>query len=148
MIPTHLTDGRLPEGIHAATWAEVVHRFSFTARRRALLARILPALVHLRDAGCSRVWLTGSFVRTKPNPMDVDVVWDVTGVDPDALHEMFMGPSGLPLIKAVFGADLFPSHIVEGASNLPFVEFFQMTRDGRPCGIVLLDLYTLDLDTL
>lgn len=143
MIPAHLTDGRLPEGIHEATWAEVVVRFGFSPRRRALLGRLVLALQHLHDAGCARVWLAGSFVRTKANPMDVDVVWDVTGVDPDALHPMFMGPDGLPILKAMFSADLFPSHIIEAASDLPFVAFFQRTRDGQPCGVVLVNLDTL-----
>lgn len=143
MIPAHLADGRLPAGIHAATWAEVVERFGFSPRRRAILGRVIVALRHLHDAGCAQVWLAGSFVRTKVNPMDVDVVWDVTGVDPEAVHPMFLGPDGLPVVKAMFGADMFPSHLIEAASQQPFVAFFQMMRDGRPCGVVLVDLNTL-----
>jgi hypothetical protein len=32
---------------------------------------------------------------------------------------------------------------VEGETGLPFVEFFQTTRDGRRVGIVEVDLTTL-----
>lgn len=143
MIPTHLTDGRLPEGVHAASWIEVAETLSFSSRRRAMLVALYVALGHLKQAGCKRVWLGGSFVRTKANPMDIDVVWDIDGVDPDLLHPAFLTPDAREWTKAVFASEFFPSHIVEGASNLPMVEFFQRMRDGRPCGVVEVDLDTL-----
>jgi hypothetical protein len=39
------------------------------------------ALNDLRDAGCKRVYLNGSFVTSKDEPGDFDACWDPTGVD-------------------------------------------------------------------
>ncbi len=144
MLPTHTTDGLLPAGIHGAPWTEVETRFGQSARRQRLLAGLRAVLVHLAAAGCQRAWLAGSFVSAKAMPGDVDMVFDVEGVDPNELHPAFHGPAGLPVLKASFGVDCYPSHLIEADSDLPFVDFFQSTRDGRPCGVVEVDLSTLE----
>jgi hypothetical protein len=147
MLAKHDADGFLPEGLHVTTWTEFVERFGGTARRTALLARLRPALLHLAQAGCPAVLVGGSFVTTKARPMDVDLVWSVEGVAIEKLHPMFLGPDGLPAIKALFGADLFPSILMEADSQEAFAEFFQHTRDGRRVGVVVVDLLTLDEET-
>lgn len=144
MIPTHTTDGLLPAGIHVATWSELVARFGASVRRQRLLAGLHAVLMHLAQAGCLRAWIAGSFVSAKSAPGDVDVVYDVTGVNPDQLHPAFHGPAGLPVLKASFGVDCYPSMLVEDRSDEPFLMFFQHTRDGRPCGVVEVDLGTLE----
>jgi len=78
--------------------------------------------------------------------MDMDIVWSAKGVDVDALNPIFLGPDGLPIIKASFGADMFPSFLIEAATGEPFVEFFQHTRDGRRVGVVIVDLLTIGED--
>jgi hypothetical protein len=83
MLPAHTADGFLPAGIHSASWEEVVDRLSGSARREALIEGLLAGLTHLAEAGCVRVLLAGSFVTTKQNPKDVDVLWHTAGVDPD-----------------------------------------------------------------
>jgi hypothetical protein len=143
MIPTHLKDGRLPEGIHPATWTEVAERFGTSLRRQVLLAGLHAALWHLHEAGCRRVWIGGSFVRGTAQPGDVDVVWDVTGVDPYRLHAGFLSSRGREWTKAVYAGEYFPSHLIEASTDLPFVAFFQRTRDDRPCGVVVVELTTL-----
>ena len=144
MIPEHRTDGRLPVGVHDATWGEVEARFGTNVRRAWLLAGVKEALTHLADAGCRRAFLAGSFVTTKAQPGDVDVAWSLKGVDPDAVHPMFLDPRGRDAQKALFGAEFFPAEGIEMDSFLPFVEFFQIAKDGEPVGIVAVDLATLE----
>ena len=144
MIPRYTEGGRLPAGIHQATWDQVLDRFGFNARRRLMLTRLTEALVHFADAGCTRVYLAGSFVTAKPNPKDIDVCYSTEGVNPDALHPMFLDFGiGRQMTLAMFGAEFFPAEVIEGDSGDVFLEFFQTTRTGEPVGIVAIDLETL-----
>jgi hypothetical protein len=143
MIPRHERSGLLPVGIHQASWPEFADRFGFSARRRRLLNGLKAALLHLAEAGCTAAFVGGSFVTTKAQPGDVDVVWDVTGVDPDQVHPVFLGPAGRTHTIALFGAEFFPTTIIEADSDVTFVEFFQRTKNDRPVGIVQVDLSTL-----
>ena len=73
--------GNLPPGIHEATWEEVVDRYGTTPYRRQLLGGFRDALAVLRDVGCRRVYLDGSFITTKEVPGDFDACWETTGVN-------------------------------------------------------------------
>ncbi len=75
--------GRLPVGVHEATWDEVVDRFGWNPRRRQLLDGFADAVDALTEVGCRRVWLNGSFVTAKEEPADFDACWDSEGVDFD-----------------------------------------------------------------
>ena len=46
---------------------------------------------------------------------------------------------GRPEQIAEFGCEFFPN-VVEAGSGAYFVQFFQRDRDGRPKGIVIIDL--------
>lgn len=130
--------GRLPEGEHEATWDEVVDRLGWTARRRQLLDGLAEAVELLAAAGCGRLWLNGSFVTAKDEPVDFDACWDPAGVDVDALDPVFLDLSaGRAQQKARFGGELFPN-VMESASGLVFARFFQNERDGGRKGIVVL----------
>jgi hypothetical protein len=131
--------GRLPPGEHPADWEEVVDRFGWNRRRRELLDGLAEALDLLGEAGCSRVWINGSFVTTKEEPGDFDAVWDPTGVDLDLLDEVFFDfADGRRAQKERFGGELLPN-VVESASGLVFAEFFQGERDTGRKGIVVID---------
>ena len=94
----------------------------------------------LAAAGCTRVWLNGSFVTAKEEPGDFDAVWDPECVDDDALDPLF-GPLGLAngrrLQKERFGGEWFPN-VVEGGSGALFAAFFQRDRDATSKGIVVI----------
>ena len=77
MIPDFDELGNLTPGIHVATWDEIVQRFGWTSRRRELLAGLNVALELLREAGCRRVLVNGSFVTDKDEPGDIDVALDL-----------------------------------------------------------------------
>ncbi len=135
--PFEPTTGRLPPGEHSATWEEVVDRFGWNRRR--LLDGLAEALALLADAGCTRVWINGSFVTAKEEPGDFDVVWDPTDADLDRLDAIFFDfADGRRTQKERFGGELLPN-VVERASGLVFAEFFQNERDTGLKGIVVID---------
>lgn len=132
--------GLLPVGEHAATWDEVVERFGWNTKRRALLDGLAEAVELLEAVGCRQLWLNGSFVTAKDEPGDFDACWDTDGVDLDAIDPIFLDLSaGRAAQKNRFGGELFPN-VTEGGSGLVFAEFFQNERDGSRKGIVVLKL--------
>lgn len=116
--------------------SEVVEAFGWNPRRRRLLDGLVDAIEALAEAGCRRVWLNGSFVTAKDEPADFDACWDPEGVDLDELDPVFLDFSDHRAAqKARFGGELLPN-VVESASGLTFVEFFQGERDASHKGIV------------
>jgi hypothetical protein len=134
--------GLLPPGEHDAGWAEVRERFGWNLRRRRLLDGLQEGMEALGVAGCTRVWLNGSFVTAKDEPGDFDAVWSPVGVHRATLAEMV--PEVLDLSnhraaqKQLFGGEFLPN-IVEGGSGKQFASFFQTDRDGTSKGIVVID---------
>lgn len=139
MIPDWTVDGLLPPGEHAATWQEVRERFGWNSRRESLLFGLADFLAMLAHAGCTRMWLDGSFVTNKDLPGDYDACWQMRGVDSSLINPVVLDFSiaGREAAKARYLGDLFPAGIETG-SGLPFVNFFQQTREGDPKGIVVL----------
>jgi len=94
----------------------------------------------LTAAGRRRLWLNGSFVTAKDEPVDFDACWDTNGVDLDALDPVLLDLSNHRAAqKARFGGELFPN-VVESGSGLAFAEFFKNERDTSRKGIVVIDL--------
>lgn len=141
MIPPFDTNtGRLPEGVHEASWDEIVQRFGWNQRRRQLLGGLAEAIELLAEAGCRRVWLNGSFVTAKDEPGDFDACWDTESVDLDSIDPVILDlSSGRAEQKRRFGGELFPN-IVELGSGLVFAEFFQGDRDAGRKGIVVIKI--------
>ena len=140
MIPEFDAKGLLPAGIHPATWKELADRFGGNERRRQLLVGLSEALRLLRLAGCRRVYIDGSFATAKLRPNDIDVCWDLNGVDPDALDAVFFDfDDGRAAQKARFGAEFFPAQVPEGVTGKTFLEFFQVDKQtGEAKGIIEL----------
>ena len=145
MLPDFDPQGNLPPGIHVATWAEIVARFGGNARRRRLLDGLREALGVLRNTGCARVYLDGSFVSRKATPGDYDVAWEPAGVDVamllrlDPVFGIF--DAGRAAQKAKYGGEFFPSSANETFTGRTFLDFFQTDKDtGALKGIVALDL--------
>ena len=145
MIPDFDLSGNLPPGVHDANWDEVARRFGWTKRRRELLDGLKAALEPLREAGCRRVFINGSFVTDKDEPGDIDVAWDPEGVDVDRLLELepvfgdFADQRASQ--KAKFGCEFFPSSFTADLVGNTFLEFFQIDKETEAQkGIVALDL--------
>lgn len=137
--------GNLPAGVYEAEWHEIVARYGFTPHRLALLEGLKVALDVLRQVGCGRAYLDGSFVAAKEIPNDFDVCWEMAGVDFDLLEQLE------PILldwrnrraaqKARFGGELFIAESAADRWGTPYLEFFQHDRTtGQAKGIVAIDL--------
>lgn len=140
MLPELSEDGILPQGIHPADWDDLTQRFGTNERRRVLLSGLRATCLALAAAGCSRIWVDGSFVTDKERPGDYDACWGWEDVDETLLDPVLIdySPAGRAAIKAKYLGDVLIAG-VEGRSGLTFVEFFQQHREGGSKGIVLLD---------
>lgn len=138
LIPEFDSRRLLPKGIHRANWQEIVKRFGGNRQRQQLLKGLKEALDLLRDAGCRRVYIDGSFVTDKASPNDVDVCWDVDGVEPMTLDAVFFDfANGRAAQKAKFGAEFFPAQAPQRLKT--FLDFFQIDKEtGEPKGIIEL----------
>ena len=134
--------GNLPPGIHPATWDEIVERYAITEHRATMLDGFGEAVASLRDAGCSRVYLNGSFVTDKEAPGDFDACGEVSGVDPDLVDPVLLDFSDRRAAqKARYGGELFPAQVAAEPGGTVFLAYFQRDRQtGEPEGIVALDL--------
>ncbi len=142
MIPPFDALGRLPPGIHFATWEELCERFSGSTWRDRLLAGLREALISLKRAGCTIVYVDGSFVTAKPNPGDFDCCWDEQNVDADELDPVLLDFSNRRAKqKEKFGGELFPACSPADSRGSTFVEFFQIDKvTGDPKGIIAIEL--------
>ena len=142
MIPEFDKYGLLPQGIHWATWPELVDRFGDNPWRLRLADGLAAALDELKRAGCRVVYVDGSFVTEKLIPNDFDACWDEAGVDPTLLDPALLTfDLGRATQKAKYLGELFPLSAVADSDGSPFIEFFQIDREtGRRKGIVAIDL--------
>ncbi|MBP9927053.1 MAG: hypothetical protein KBF45_13810 [Cyclobacteriaceae bacterium] len=128
-------NGNLIPGIIPASWNEFVGEFGFNPTRQNLLQGLELAITHLKETGCSRIFIDGSFVTKKTYPGDYDSCWDIQGVDLNSLSIKY--PVLLDLSnkranqKLKYKGELFPT--------LEMLDFFQKDRDGSPKGIVQLN---------
>lgn len=144
MIPSFESGGNLPPGIHPATWSELASRFGGTAYRQSLLAGLKGALEALREAGCRRVYIDGSFVTTKVEPGDFDGCWEVDGVDPDKLDPVLLEFANKRAAqKAKYRGELFLADSQADWAGTRFIDFFQRDKDGNSKGIIAIDLKDL-----
>jgi hypothetical protein len=113
-----------------------------------LLAGLKAALDALRQAGCSRAYVNGSFVSTKAVPNDFDACREISGVDFDRLSTieptLLSWSSRRAAQKAQFGGELFMADSAADPWGTPFLEFFQHDRlTGDAKGIIAIDLGSL-----
>ena len=145
MIPPPSSSGELPPGIHHTTWAEVSERFGWNEHRRRLLDGLRRGIEALRLAGCTTVYIDGSFVSTKELPNDFDACWDIDGVEIarlDPVLLIFEHQRAAQQIK-YFG-EFFPAQTTVDRSGTVFLEYFQFNNlTGRSKGIIALDLREL-----
>jgi hypothetical protein len=131
----------LPPGIHNATLEEIEERFATNEKRRKLFEGFRKSLDALRMAGCTAIFLDGSFITDKPEPGDFDVCWDPVGVDPARLDQVFLDFSDRrKRQKEKFGGEFFPSSAKADGSSV-FLDFFQADKDaGLAKGIIKVEL--------
>lgn len=119
--------------------------FGASAHRKTLLNGLQRAASSLRAAGCSALFVDGSFVTAKAIPGDFDACWDPRGVDPSMLDPVLLDFTNKRINQKIkYGGELFPSSWVAKGPSRTFLEFFQLDDNtGKAKGIVMLDLQTL-----
>lgn len=131
----------LPPGIHDATLAEVSACFSTTPHRQWLFGGFCRVVAALTAAGCTSIYLDGSFTTGKPHPEDFDGCWDSAGVDLsklDPVLKMFANKRAAQ--KAKFFGEMFPADW-ENTPGSTFLDFFQIEKfSARPKGIIRIAL--------
>jgi len=144
-IPPFDASGNLPQGTHETSWNELVARYQTNQRRRELFTGLRAALMNLREAGCRRVYIDGSFVTSKESPGDYDACWEATGVDPERLDSVLLTfADARAAQKARFGGEFFPAEAAADPHGTRFLDYFQQDKfTGEPKGIIVLDLETL-----
>jgi hypothetical protein len=140
--------GNLPPGVHEATWDQLVARYGYTSHRLALLAGLKAALDALRQGGCERAYVNGSFVTDKTVPNDFDACWEMRRVDFDLLDRidpvLLDWSKRRAAQKAKFGGELFMAESAADPWGTPYLDFFQHDRStGQPKGILAIDLRSL-----
>jgi hypothetical protein len=144
-IPDFNADGDLPEGVYSATLADVLARFGGGSRKRQEVTARLLRIVNLATAtnDVDRLILYGSYITTKVEPNDVDLVL--------LMRESSQPETYPPDIQALFnhmrahdelGASIFwarPSMIF-GMTVDEFVHSWQMKRKRGRRGIVEVKL--------
>lgn len=140
MIPDFNESGDLPIGVHAAILPEIIERFGQGSARRQLVANRLERIYRLaaNTGHLSRFIVFGSFVTSKLEPNDVDVV---IIMDDEFVADPFDGDTRLLFDHAVsqahFGASIF--WIRQSAAlgdPKTFVDDWQIKRDNTRRGIV------------
>jgi hypothetical protein len=142
VIPSFDQSGNLPPGIHSATWDEIVERYATNERREQLTDGLRTAIASLHAAGCTRVYLGGSFVTDKEAPGDFDACWEAGSVDADVLDPVLLDfRDRRAAQKAKFAGELFPAQLVAEPGGTSFLEFFQVDRlTQQSKGIIAIDL--------
>ena len=142
MIPDFREDGYLPEGLHAATEAEVTFRFgSGSPRRRRLILRLRRWLELARLTHARRFLVDGSFVTAKQEPNDIDAV--VLLADDFEQQVSSVLEAALTLEEMLLTRrpeEIFAAEDTRDWDD--WVEFFSRTReaDGRAKGLLEIRL--------
>ena len=132
--------GYLPPGVYETTWSEVEILCGENSHRQRLLGGLRQALLNLRDAGCKKVLLDGSFVSAKALPNDYDGAWEPAGVDPDLIDEVLLTfDAGRAAMKGKYFGELFPATELANGRTI-YRDFFQKDRNGVPKGVLEIDL--------
>jgi hypothetical protein len=134
-LPPLRLDGTLPPGVHVATVAEVFATFpAMTAQRQALdqaLAYCVATVKRLRLA--DEIVLDGSYITSKPDPGDIDMVVLTPGVY-QLTGERLYAAAGIDLAAL----DVQFTH--EASDFQGWVAFFSTGRNLAPKGVVSLVL--------
>lgn len=134
----------LPKGVHSVTWDEAYALLAFNDRRKELMAGLLEACRSLKASGVTKVYVDGSFASKKGQPGDWDACFETKGVDSKRLDPVFLDFSDERAAqKKRFLGEMFFAEAAATLLGEPYLSFFQHTKDGKPKGIVVIDLGTL-----
>jgi hypothetical protein len=144
VIPSFTSAGLLPQGIHEASWLEVVEHLGGSSRRKHLLRGLLAGLRALRSAGCEVAYIDGSFVTAKLEPGDIDVCYESDSMNFRLLDPVLKDFSNRRTAqKQKYGSEFFEAEAEAVPDGTLYLDFFQLTKDGKRKGIISLRLSEL-----
>lgn len=140
-LPKFNAAGDLPSGVYQAALSAVVERFGSTVGQRGFCTqRLLHIHALAQRTGHLRSFiLFGSYVTSKPEPNDVDIVLVMD--DAFRLEDCPVEARGLfdhALAQARYGASIFwirPALLL-GERLEDFISYWQVKRDGSKRGIM------------
>lgn len=135
-IPDFNSYGFLPEGIHDCTLPDVKAQFCWNPHRTILFENLVKFLGQeqwIKTFNCP-ILIDGSFVRSKAEPDDIDLVIDVSKAQEGAVKEAMYLRVKHDFIKAQFRLDVWLEHPMIPNS---FTEFFQYLGDKGSAGTTL-----------
>lgn len=127
----------LPSGIHDVSLSHIEAAFAYNAVRRRLFHGFTKVYENLSGAGCTDIYLDGSFVSSKESPGDFDGCWSFVGVDLSKVDPVLLQfANSRQAQKAKYGGEMFLCDpIIPGMQS--FLEFFQTDKfSGQPKGII------------
>ncbi|MFM6008693.1 MAG: DUF6932 family protein [Sphaerospermopsis kisseleviana] len=144
MIPKFEPNGNLTAGIHLSTCEEIEDILAFNQHRQQLLEGMKRVSEILKQAGCSRIYIGGSFVSRKAEPKDFDLLWDDQGVDFKLLQSLDInlfdaGRNKRLAQKQTYGGEIFQAYLYANDYE-NFIDFFQKDKNGNIRGIIAIDL--------
>ena len=142
IIPEFDTNGNLPPGLHRTTLENIKSKLTWSIKRKKLFDGLEEAVKNLRSAGVSQIYLDGSFITTEDEPNDIDGCWVPNSrVNADVLDAVFLDMTNSKAkMKDKYGVDFGIAGVSKGrVSTQPLEECFQLSRDGNPKGVLLLE---------
>ncbi len=136
-IPPLLPHGILPPGEYPATLDEILAAFPSTSVERNELNQALqdasPAFVKLKTIAPDMIlYIDGSFLTSKPSPVDVDILILTDMLDEVQVQDFLNQECPIP-------ATYFDVH-ADPLNRRYLVNVFTRTRSNQPKGIVILVL--------
>ena len=138
------TIGVLPRGLHHVSLREFRDTFAFNEHRAWLFDGFLLACRALREAGCGRIYVGGSFVTSKERPGDYDACWEPAGVLPSLDPVLYDENLALER-RQTYRGDLLigGAHDGPAGENFRFLSRDKVTHEER--GMVGLKLNILEI---
>ena len=140
-LPNLNHEGELPEGIHKATFSEVVANFGGGTRQRELVTERLRRIYQLvKETGyLQQLIIFGSYITTEPEPNDIDIILIFNdNFDIRTCNEEVKKLLNHQQTENEFGASIFwirPSLLLLETLE-EFIEGWQVKRDGTRRGII------------
>ncbi|MBX9879558.1 MAG: hypothetical protein K2Y22_13940 [Candidatus Obscuribacterales bacterium] len=139
MIPNFDENGNLPPGQHLATLEEIEQYFAYNSSRKILFSGLSLLVEELTKAGCTRLYLDGSFITDKEIPNDYDACWETDKVQP-TIDPILLNPfKQLTEIKNKYKGDIFP-RIPELQVGIDHLRIFQLDINVNIKGIIVIEL--------
>jgi hypothetical protein len=135
--------GNLIPGIYILSMEEFEEVFGYNEYRKLLIKGIKKGIEHLKNCGCTTIYVDGSFVTRKEIPGDFDICWEHEGMDIEKLQNEYKTlvtfDNERELQKKEYQGEFFPARINASPFDIYF-NFFQKDKDGNPKGMVQINI--------